>query len=361
MKILILANNDIGLYQFRRELLKALSHKAEVIISLPYGPLVDKLTEEGYEFHDTPIDRRGINPVKDILLLRSYIKLIKKIRPDAVITYTIKPNIYGGMACRATKTPYYENITGLGTAFQKKGVLRSFVTFLYKHALKRAGKVFFENSANLKVFTDNKIIEANKAVLLSGAGVNLQHYFPAPYPQDKKCMSFLFIGRVMREKGIYELIYAVKKLQAEGTSCKLHVLGGCEEACEEMLRENEKNGVLEYHGHTNDVRPYIEKCHCFVLPSYHEGMANTNLECSAMARPVITSNIPGCMEAVIDGKSGFLTEPQNGDDLYRVMKKFIALTDSQRADMGKSARSHIEKNFDKNTVVAMTLSAMDLS
>ncbi len=359
MKLLILANNDVGLYQFRRELLEALSEKAEIFISLPYGPLVDKLTEKGYTFYNTAVDRRGMNPIKDLSLLLNYVKLIKKIKPDAVVTYTVKPNTYGGLACRMTRTPYYENITGLGTAFQKKGFLRSLVVFLYKTALKNAEKVFFENSSNLKTFTDNNIIPESKAFLLNGAGVNLDHYRPAPYPEDNDSIKFLFIGRVMREKGVFELIYAMNKLRSEGMPCELTILGGCEESCEEMLSENEKNGVLKYHGYTNDVRPFIENCHCFVLPSHHEGMANTNLECSAMARPIITSDIPGCREAVIDNKSGFLVTAQNGESLYSAMKRFILLTNSRRQAMGEAAREHIEKNFDKNTVVSQTLKAMN--
>ncbi len=360
MKILILTNNDVGLYQFRRELLEAISKKADVIISLPYGSLVDKLTEKGYTFEDTKINRRGINPFKDFSLLCKYVKLIKKHRPDLVITYTIKPNIYGGIACRLTRTKYCENITGLGTAFQKEGFLRSFVIQMYKFALKKVQTVFFENSDNLKLFTSNKIVPAEKTVLLSGAGVNLEHYSPKPYPVQSDRTEFLFIGRVMKEKGIYELIYAVDKLKKDGCNCILNIIGACEEHCEDLLSAGELAGNIKYFGYIADVRPYIENCHCFVLPSYHEGMANTNLECSAMARPVITSDIPGCREEVVGGESGFLVKPQDGESLYRAMKKFISLPYEEKSAMGQAAHNHVKQHFDKRSVVAETLFRLGL-
>ncbi len=361
MKILILANNDVGLYRFRNELIDELSHSAEVVLSLPYGPMVENFTEKGYRFVDTPIDRRGINPVKDIFLLAKYIKLIKKERPDLVITYTIKPNIYGGIACRLCGVRYCENITGLGTAFQKKGALLSVVTFLYKAALKKATTVFFENSDNLNTLVTSGIISNDKTVLLNGAGVNLDYFDFKPYPDVGKRTEFLFIGRVMKEKGIYELIEAMRRLTNDGEDCILHILGGCEEDCEPILRKNESDGILKYHGHVDDVKPYIEACHCFVLPSYHEGMANTNLECSSMGRPIITSNIPGCKEAMPEEYSDFLVTPANSESLYNAMKAFIALTPEQKSDMALKARRHAENNFDKRSVIEQTVCGLKFS
>lgn len=358
MKILILANNDVGLYQFRRDLIQTLLPKHSVTISLPYGPLVEPLKEAGCRFLDTPIDRRGINPATDLKLLRQYKKMLKSEKPDLVITYTIKPNIYGSLACKSRKIPYAVNITGLGTAFQGNGILRKLVTFLYKTALKKAKVVFFENSGNRQVFLDEKIVPAEKACLLSGAGVNLERYAPAPYPADGK-IHFLFVGRVMKEKGIGELFEAMERLAAQGENCCLDVLGLHEENMDDQIRQGQAAGWLNYHGYQADVRPFIEKAHCFVLPSYHEGMANTNLECAAMARPVITSDIPGCREAVTPA-SGMLCKPQDANSLFSAMEAFLRLPHSRKAAMGIAGRAHMEAVFDKKKVVQSTLDALNL-
>ena len=359
MKILIAANFDVGLYQFRRELIGALLEKHSVTISLPDGDMVRPLEEMGCRFVDTPMERRGINPVTDLGLCLRYWKLLRQHRPELVITYTIKPNIYGGLVCRLLRIPYAANITGLGTAFQKKGLLRSLVIAMYKVALKKAKVVFFENSGNRQVFLEEGILPEGKTCLLSGAGVNLEHYAYTPYPEDE-ATRFLFVGRVMKEKGVEELFTAMERLRGEGETCTLDVLGGYEEDYGEVIRRYESQGWLRYHGYVTDVRPYIEKAHCFVLPSYHEGMANTNLECAAMGRPLITSNIPGCKEAVRENISGLLCQPQDADSLYKAMKRFLTLPTETRTQMGKAGRAHMEAVFDKKKVVEKTIDQLDL-
>lgn len=355
MKVMILANNDVGLYQFRRELIEELLKQHKVVISLPYGDFVKPLEDIGCTFIETPVDRRGINPTKDLNLFFMYRKILKQENPDLVITYTIKPNVYGGFACRLLKIPYAANITGLGTAFQGKGILRKLVTLLYKVGLKKAKTVFFENSENRQIFIDEKIVKEEKTCLLNGAGVNLDRFEPQKYPEDDGETRFLFVGRVMKEKGIDELFKAMKLLREGGIDCVLDVVGGCEEDYTEKLKAYENEGWLNYHGYQKDVRPFIKKANCFVLPSWHEGMANTNLECSAMARPVITSNIHGCLEAVEDGVTGFLCEKQDPETLYNAMKRFCGLTFSERKQMGLSARRRMEEIFDKKKVVKDTI------
>lgn len=355
MNILILANNDVGLYQFRRELIQELQKEHTVTLSLPNGVLIRPFEEMGCRFVNTPIDRRGIDPATDLALFRRYRRMLREIKPDLVITYTIKPNVYGGLACRLSKTPYAANITGLGTAFQKKGWLRTLVTGLYKTALKRAKVVFFENCENQQTLLDRGIVRAEQCKLLSGAGVNLQHYVPAPYPSADTPVRFLFVGRVMREKGIDELFAAMERLCADGVVCTLDVLGGYEENYAASIERYTAAGWLRYHGYQEDVRPFIVQTHCFVLPSWHEGMANTNLECAAMARPLITSRIHGCMEAVLEGESGLLCEPRNADSLYEAMRAFCAMPLFQREAMGKAGRAHMECVFDKRKVVAETI------
>ena len=354
MNILILANYDVGLYQFRKELIAELLKDNNVTISLPYGELVDNLKDMGCKFIDTPVDRRGINPVTDLILLKNYFSLIKKEKPDLVITYTIKPNVYGGVVCRFLKVPYAENITGLGTTFQNEGLLKTLVTFMYKTALKKAKTVFFENTENKQIFIDEKIVKENQTCLLNGAGINLEHYKAYEYP-DSNETRFLFVGRVMKEKGVDELFSAMEKLRADSINCSLDLVGMFDEDYSEIIKKYEAEGWLHFHGYQKDVRPFINNAHCFVLPSWHEGMANTNLECAASARPIITSNIHGCLEAVEDGVTGFLCEKQNADDLYKVMKKFTELSFDERKLMGLAGRKRMEEIFDKKKVVEETI------
>lgn len=353
MKTLILANFDLGLFQFRRELIQELLKKGEVFISLPYGKLVEPLIEDGCRFIDTPMDRRGMNPKTDLKLFYNYLHILSDVKPDLVITYTIKPNIYGGLACTLKKTPYAVNITGLGSAFEGHGALRQMVTAMYKVALKKAKVVFFENSANRDLFIREKILRIPQACLLHGAGVNLEKFPYEEYPNNE-IFHFLFIGRVMKEKGIDELFEAMKRLIAEGENCFLDVVGPFEEDYKDKLGKYEKEGWLKYHGFQEDVRPFIKACDCFVLPSYHEGMANTNLECASSGRPIITSDIPGCKEAVTD-KSGLLCSPRNSDSLYRMMKTMTEQSREEREQMGRMGWRYMEEVFDKKKVVAETI------
>lgn len=354
MRVMILANYDVGLYQFRKELIEKLLDENEVIISLPYGEFIDLLQQQGCKFIETSVDRRGINPITDFRLFISYMKLLSKEKPDMVITYTIKPNVYGGFACRIKKIPYVVNITGLGSAFEKGGILRKVVKLMNKIGCKKAKVVFFENEGNKQIFIKEGIIKEEQAHRLNGAGVNLDKYQVFDYPQGDSTR-FLFMGRVMAEKGVDELFEAMRRLVSDGVKCELDVLGIYEENYKETISRYEKEGWLHYHGYQKDVRPFIERCHCFVLPSWHEGMANTNLESAASGRPVITSNIYGCLEAVIDEKTGYLVERKNANDLYGIMKKFTELSYEKRKEMGLAGRKHMEEVFDKKRVVDETI------
>ena len=351
MKIALLANGASGLYHFRRDLiLRFLADGHEVVAITPYDEMISRLKELGIKVITVEIDRRGMNPLRDLKLFSNFRKILKEEGPDLAVSYTIKPNVYGGFACRSMHIPYAANVTGLGTAFQKKGLLR-----MNKIALKKAKCVFFENSENLRLFIDYGIIKKDQAVLLSGAGVNLSHFQYEPYPPEDKPFRFLFMGRLMKEKGIEELFCAMQKLRDEGCACTLDVLGYSEEEYENKIHDYEAQGWLYNRGYQSDVRPYIKNAHCFVLPSYHEGMANVNLESAATGRPLITSNIPGCREAVIEGETGLLCEPGNPESLYRAMKKRLALSSLERAEMGRKGRKHMEAIFDKKKVVEDTV------
>lgn len=359
MKVLIFANNDVGLYQFRKELIMELLKKREVAISLPYGDFIPELIEMGCKFIDTSINRRSKNPITDLRLLIKYINQLKQEKPDFVITYTIKPNVYGGIACRLLGIPYAVNVTGLGSSFEGGGLLKRIVTVMNHISCKKAKIVFFENEENCQIFLHEKIVKKSQTQVLNGAGVNLEKYQVVEYPKNRK-IKFLFMGRVMAEKGINELFGAMRRLISDGVECELAVLGSYEENYKDSIDAYEKEGWLHYYGYQKDVKPFIAEAHCFVLPSWHEGMANSNLESAASGRPIITSDIPGCREAVIDGKSGFLVKRKNGSMLYEKMKMFTELSYEERRVMGLVGRKHMEEVFDKKKVVEDTIKCLKL-
>ena len=358
MIILVIANNDIGLYKFRKELLqKLIDNGNEVYISLPNGNLVQPMVDMGCKFIDTAVDRRGINPVTDLKLFLNYWKMIGKVKPDFIITYTIKPNVYAGIVSAIKHKKYAINITGLGTAFQKQGLFLKLIVMLYKFACKKAHTVIFENCENMKLFLDYGIVKEEQCLLNAGAGVNLEEYPFEEYPPTDKTR-FLFVGRIMQEKGIDELFDAAKRIKREYDNVEFDVVGMYEDNYEETVNGLVDDGIINFYGYQQDVKPFVKQSHCFVLPSWHEGMANTNLECGAMGRPIITSNIHGCLEAVVDGKTGYLVEKKNANDLYEKIKRFIELPYDEKVKMGQASHDHIAEVFDKKKVVSDTISVL---
>lgn len=357
-KILILANNDVGLYKFRKELIQELLKDNDVYISLPYGKLVEPLIQMGCRFINTPVDRRGVNPITDLKLLNRYRKIIKEVNPDLIITYTIKPNIYGSIISRIKGIDYAVNITGLGTMFQNDNLLKKMIVFMYKFALKKVKIVFFENIENKDIFIKNKIIEEEKACVLNGAGVNLEEYPFTEYPDENENIRFLFIGRIMKEKGIDEFLYAAKKIKEEDKDIQFDIVGPMEDDYKNIIKECVGNDIINYYGYQEDVKPYIERCHCFVLPSYHEGMANTLLEAASMGRPLITSNIHGCKEAIKD--NGYLVKAKNEVELFKNLKKFIELDYKFKKNMGYNSRKYVGEKFDKRLIVEENLKELNL-
>ena len=360
-RILVLANNDVGLYRFRKDLLAALlSAGHEVYISLPNDDFVPELVRLGCRFIDTPIERRGMNPIHDSKLFRQYRTMLKEVKPDLVLTYTIKPNIYGGLACQMAHIPYAVNITGLGSAIENGGWLKRFVLALYKPALKGAKVVFFENTGNRDILVATGVVPNGRDVVLNGAGVNLEDYPYQPYPQEGP-VRFLFVGRVMHEKGVDELFYAAKRMKQEyGDGVEFHIVGSFEEAYKPVMGELEKAGVVKYHGYQSNMKPFYTMASCIVLPSYHEGMSNVLLEAAASGRPFITSDIPGCREAVENGVSGYLCPVKDADALYDAMQRFVELPERWRAEMGRRGRERMEQKFSKTAVVAETINHLEI-
>lgn len=360
MKILILANNDVGLYKFRKELIQELIRRGnKIVVSVPDGELIPDIKNLGVKVILTDVDRRGINPLTDVKLLLRYFRMEATLKPDLVITYTIKPNVYGGVVSRILRIPYVENITGLGTTFQTENLIKKLVCFLYKISGRRAKVVFFENEENKQIFLEHHLIREEQACRLNGAGVNLDEYPYTEYPDESEPIRFLFIGRVMKEKGVDELFEAARRIKKEFPEAVFDIVGPMEDEYESVVQKLEEEGIINYYGYQKDVRPFIARCHCFVLPSWHEGMANTNLESASSGRPIITSNIPGCMEAVKNNISGFLCKTKNSDDLYKVIKKFIELPYKERKVMGVAGRKYMEEVFDKKKIIAKTIEFLE--
>lgn len=363
-KILILANHYNTLRIFRRELIKKLAELGnEVIISIPPAEKQEIYTLESYgsKVILTDMERRGMNPLKDISLLNRYKKLLSEVNPDKVITYTIKPNIYGSMACKSLNIPHYCNVTGLGSAFMADGgLMRKLVSVMYKFSMNKAEKIFFENVGNRDTLVNENIVRAEHTVVMAGAGVNLDEFSFCEYPEDDGEVHFLNVGRIMREKGMDELFYAIKKIKKEYPNTTFDFIGWYEDNYKEILEKMQSENLINFHGFQSNVKPFIKRAHCIVHPSYHEGMSNTLLEASSMGRPIITSNIHGCLEAVEDGKNGFLCKVKDGEDLYCKIKQFIELPYEKRREMGRYARKFVEKNFDKNDVVDKTIKEIGL-
>ena len=350
MKILILANNDIGLYKFRKELIEALLKENEVHISLPYGEFVDNMVQMGCVYHNVEFDRHGTNPIKELGQISYYKKLIKQVLPDVVLTYTIKPNVYGGMACAALKVPYFCNITGLGTAIENPGIMQKISLTLYRLGLKKARKVFFQNQQNLDFMLKHKVIKSNYH-LLPGSGVNLENFTLMNYPKDQTNINFLFIGRVMKDKGIDEFLYMAKKIKSRHPDTSFDIVGMMDGNYEQIINSAVNNGYVNYYGLQSDVKPFIQKSHCVVLPSYHEGMANVLLEAAASGRPVIASDIAGCRETFDEGVSGFACKAKSAESLVDAVEKFIKLSYDKKIQMGVAGRKKVEEQFSRQIVV----------
>ncbi len=346
-KIFILCNSLGGFYDFRNELAQALLERYEVTVCAPDDARQKELEEEGCRVIRTPINRRGTNPVQDSRLYRQYRNLLAQHRPSVVLTYTIKPDIYGGSACRKLDIPYIENITGLGTTFERGGIVCRLVTAMYRHALKDAVCVFFQNTYNRDVL-QRAGIRWKKDSILPGSGVNLVKHREVVYP-DADSVEFLFVGRVMREKGIDEYIKAAEKYHSEYVH--FGIVGYCEEEYGSRLNELENSGILKFYGFHTDMDSFYIRAGAVIVPSYHEGMSNVILEASATGRPVIASDISGCREAVEDGVTGFLCSARDPASLIEAIGKFLSMTLAERAQMGRNARKKMQREFDRQTVI----------
>ena len=358
-RVLILANSDSGLYQFRKELIEELTEKYEVYASTPFGNYKSDIQKLGCRLGYTKLlDRRGTNPKRDLELFHYYIRLLKKIKPDKVITFTIKPTVYGGLACQKERIPYISCVTGLGTAIENGGLLSILARNLYKAGLGKSECTFFENEANRDFFLREGIV-SRKTKVVSGAGVNLDMHGFSDYPEADGKIKFLYVGRIMKDKGIDELLEAFGDLKFEYPHISLDIVGGYDEDYSKKIEDMQSRGILKYHGSSRDVDSFYQKADCIVLPSYHEGMSNVLQEASASGRPVISTDVPGCREVFEDEVTGFSCKAHDIASLKEAFIKFILLSHEKRAEMGRLARDKMEKEFDRRRVVSEYLSEIE--
>lgn len=351
LKILILTNLDLGLYKFRKELLESLSKDHIIYAALPKGEYLESLQQLGCTVIPFDFDRRGMNPFADFGQLQRYKRLLREIKPDLVLTYTIKPNVYGGIACQRMGIPYIANITGLGTSMENGGLLSFLTTALYRFGLRKAACVFFQNKSNEQLFY-RKRITTGRTRTIPGSGVNLETHCYEPYPPDAEGVRFLFVGRIMKDKGVDELLEAMKIIHSERPDTVLDIVGWNDENYTDALRRAEAEGLIRFHGLQKNVHPFYSACHCAVLPSYHEGTANVMLEASSTGRPVITTTVSGCKETFDEGITGFGCEARNTESLIIAIRNFLLLSQKQRERMGIAARKKMEREYDRNFVLA---------
>lgn len=361
VKVLVLANNAGGLYGFRGELLQALLKSGfQVFFCVPEGHedlAVQKLTSLGCRHIRTQMNRRGVNPLEDLRLVKRYEHAVREVAPDVILSYTIKPNIYGSYAARRYRVPIILNVTGIGSSLSD-GRLKLVVRPLYKFACKNATLVFFQNSANLRYFLDSRMVEPSKAFLIPGSGVNLERFKPLKKRQNDGVVKFLFISRIMREKGIDEYLAAAGQIRRKYPNTEFQILGPFEEQRYRQFIEG--NPDVRYLGVSDDVRDQIREVDCVVHPSfYNEGMSNVLLEGAAMGKPLLASSIPGCREVVDDGVNGFIVEPRSVGSLVIAIESFLNLGEQERARMGEASRRKVEREFDRNFVVSAYLDAIN--
>lgn len=358
-KILFLANHFITLFSFRKELIQRLITEGhDIYLSIPEDE--NRYFENlGCHVIVTAIDRHGLNPYKDLKLIFFYKKLLSKINPDIIFSYTIKPNIYG---CFASGKKYKQicNITGTGATFLKDNWISKMCRILYRYSVRNCYKVFFQNKGDCELFLKYNMVTNYNWEMLPGSGVNLEYFLVEPMPTGNN-VNFIFIGRVMKLKGIDEYLKAARIIKENNENVSFYIAGWNEEAeYKRIVSRYEQDGIVKYIGFQKNIKEWIKRCHCTVLPSHGgEGIPNVLLESAAMGRICIGSNISGTKEVIEDGVTGFLFDAYDTAGLVEAIQKVISLDNKQRTIMGLSGRKKIEKEFNRQIVIQKYLEEMD--
>lgn len=357
LKIALVANTTWNIYNFRLNIIrKFIAEGHSVIVFSP----IDEYIHYKKEFPDVQhvsiraLDRDGTNPIKDVSLIFELLKLYRTYNPDLILHYTIKPNIYGAIAARLATIPSVGIVTGLGYSFLHKGIVSSISKLLYQITLRFHKKVIFENQDDRTLFINKKITKADKSISVKGCGVDVDHYTPQANPDQQKTV-FSFLGRLLYDKGIQEFAEAAEIVKQEYPAVEFWLIGDIDDENPASVKKEDilswvKQGIVLYHGSTTDVRSFIARSSCVVLPSYREAIARSLTEAMSMERPVIATNVAGCREAIIDGENGYLVEPRDPKSLAKAMLSFIQMSESERGRMGEKGRKMVLQEFDERLI-----------
>ena len=358
--IVILIPKDNVAYNFRSELflkLHDLGH--DVTIVCPYGPKLDYFRERGLRILDIPIDRRGTSIRNDFKLTEKYIQIIRRLKADLVLTYTTKCSVYGGFACEATRTPYIVNTAGIMQNGDELSALEKFILVLYKFALKDAACLMYQNDHECELL--NGILRHKVHYRrIPGSGVNLNAFPYTPYPASDNIITFNFVARIMKGKGISEYLDCAERVKADYPNTRFMIYGDFDDnSYRPRVEDLQKRGIVEYGGIQLDMKPCIANCHAVIHPAYYEGMTNVVLEHSAMGRVCIGSDVPGVREGIEDGKTGYLFAVRNVDSMVEKVEAFIRLSHEEKEDMGRAAREKMEREFSRDIVTGIYLEEID--
>lgn len=361
--IVFAANSAWNILNFRMNLVRALSAAGlKPVAMVPSGEGEAELRKAGVEVHTIPMAPDDTSPVSGFLLVVRYIQALGRIRPAAFLGFTPKPNIFGSMAASSLGIPVVNNVTGLGTAFIHGGVLEKLVPSLYRVALRRSHRVFFHNDDDRNLFLGQRLVAPEQARVIPGSGIDLRRFKSTPLPAKEDGLTFLFIGRLMWEKGMAEFVEAARMVRTQVPAARFHILGPVDEGKRGVPADEigrwKSEGAVEYLGTTSDVRPFIKAADCVVLPSYREGMPRVLLEAAAMGRPLIGVDVPGCRQIVREGETGFLAEPRSASSLADKMLELIDLDPKARATIGRRARQVVEAEFSEELVERAYLEAL---
>ena len=364
-KIALAANDAWNVVNYRAGLIRALQRAGgDVVVLAPEGAQAHAVRALGVDFYPVSMNPRGKSPAGDLATAVIFWRRLRAIRPAVLLGFTAKPNIYGSMAAALCGIPVINNISGLGAAFIRPGLLRGLVEHLYRRALRRSTTVFFQNPEDRDLFVERGIVSAEQAVLLPGSGVDLAHFTPVVKDAGSTQVTFLLAGRLLWDKGVGQFVEAARQIRRNHPQARFRILGLVERKSAaavpaSKLHEWAGEGVIEYLGSTDDVRPAFAQADCVVLPSYYrEGVPRVLLEASAMGIPVITTDTPGCREAVDHGVTGLLCEPRSVDSLTTAIEGMLRLAPNDRKAMGMAGRAKMEAEFREELVHRAYLDAL---
>lgn len=366
IRVLIIYNTTWYVYILRRRLIEEMLGKGwEVVVLSPSDEYVERLTGLGCTHVPWRVSRSGMHPVREVMSLLSLLVHLLKWRPDIVLTYTIKPNIYGGMVCRCLGIKVISNVAGLGYIFAKGGSLARLARHLYAFAFRKTYRVFFQNPDDKSLFEDLRIVTSAQSMLLPGSGVDLDAFSPRDRGPAGGAFVFVLVARLLKEKGIEDYVVAARSVRARHRNCEFWLIGSLDvenPSCigKDQLEEWVEEGVISYAGYVDEIRPFLERAHCAVLPSYYrEGIPRSLLEALACGLPIITTSMPGCKEVVEDGINGFVCTPRDAESLVVAMEKLLALSPLELGAMMVASRSLAERRFDEGIVIHSYLDAIE--